>query len=184
MRRGTRGSGRGDCLSPCNPASFDNPLDFIAEEHLRERQICAQIEHIASDERPASFDVEHVLSFLDSEYGDHTRDETQELFPLLLERCEPEDDIGHVVERLNVDYAGAGKLVARVSRILRSCLTRTYDLSRTDRKVLLSFVAHARRHLIVENAIVLPLARARLSGEDLAAFRLHILRRRGFVPHE
>ncbi|MEQ9517892.1 MAG: hemerythrin domain-containing protein [Parvibaculum sp.] len=184
MERRLRGAGRGDYLAPCNPASFDNPLDLIVEEHLRERQICAQVEHIATDDWPASFDVEHVLRFLESEYADHMRDETQELFPLLLERCEPEDDIQHVVERLNVDYAGAGKLGSKVVRVLKDCLTRTCELNPADRKLLMAFVGHARRHLIVENAIVLPLARARLTEEDLTAFRLHILRRRGFVPNE
>lgn len=175
---------RGEGLAPCNPATFDNPLDLIAEEHMRARQICAQIEQIAREAHPVSHKVEQVLSFLASEFTDHVRDETEELFPLLLERCEPEDDIQHVVDRMKDDYTWSAKLVGHVAEILKTCLARASELGSRERAALMRFVTHARKHLIVENAIVLPLARARLTAEDLAGFRLHILRRRGFVPNE
>ena len=45
--------------------------------------------------------------------------------------------------------------------------------------MLTEFASQTRRHLIVENAIILPIARARLDTDDLDALRLGMLRRRG-----
>lgn len=47
MKRHITATSRSDCLSPTDPVLLGDPLDFIAEDHLRERQICALIDRIA-----------------------------------------------------------------------------------------------------------------------------------------
>jgi hemerythrin-like domain-containing protein len=44
---------------------------------------------------------------------------------------------------------------------------------------LARFAGHARRHLILENAIILPFARLRLTRHDLETLRLRMMQRRG-----
>ncbi|NIR60715.1 MAG: hypothetical protein GWO02_15015, partial [Gammaproteobacteria bacterium] len=58
-------------------------------------------------------------------------------------------------------------------------------LAADDRALLAAFANHARRHLIAENAIIMPLARARLSDDDLRTLRAEMRRRRAWTePRE
>jgi hemerythrin-like domain-containing protein len=47
---------------------------------------------------------------------------------------------------------------------------------------MMDFAHHARRHLILENAVILPIARARLTEADLNAMKRHMLERRSLKP--
>jgi hemerythrin-like domain-containing protein len=47
--------------------------------------------------------------------------------------------------------------------------------------MLTSFAGHVRRHLVAENAILLPIARARLTRADLARLSAHMRARRGLT---
>jgi len=53
------------------------------------------------------------------------------------------------------------------------------ELSGDDCALLTNYANQARRHLILENAIVLPLARVRLTDDDLDTLRLRMMQRRG-----
>ena len=55
----------------------------------------------------------------------------------------------------------------------------TAELTNNDRELLRRFAANERQHLIVENAIVLPLARARLSETDKQNLGMRMAARRG-----
>lgn len=44
------------------------------------------------------------------------------------------------------------------------------------------FAHHARRHFTLENAAILPIARARLTAEDLRTMKMHMLERRSVKP--
>jgi hemerythrin-like domain-containing protein len=64
-------------------------------------------------------------------------------------------------------------------RLLRLVAEGEATLSPEDRALLTRYASHSRRHLVLENAIVLPLARARLTRRDLDRMRLAMLHRRG-----
>ena len=174
MRRGS-----GDAPTP--PSLLGRPLDFISEDHLRERQICAVIDAIALAahlDRPSALTV---LRFLNEELNVHLRDEAEDLFPLLAKRCTAEDSIENAIKRIRIDQNEALRLLPEVRAALSGCLDAGSDLSTEGRALLSRFAAHVRRHLVAENAILLPIARARLTRADLASLSAHMQARRGLA---
>ncbi|WP_371054622.1 hemerythrin domain-containing protein [Rhodosalinus sp. K401] len=170
---------RGDCLSPTAPQLLGNPLDFIHEDHLRERTICAQMDGLAGARTPDEEAAARVLGFLKKELPLHLEDEEEDLFPLLRRRCAREDEIGKVIDRLTSDHGHAGEDAPRVIVDLEALQAGQSDLTRDMRERLARFAAHARRHLVLENAIILPFARMRLTERDLETLRLRMMQRRG-----
>lgn len=179
MKRPIAVPSRSDCLSPTDPRLLGNPLDFIAEDHLRERQICALIDSIANAAGADADDLDNVLSFLGEELEMHLQDEEDGLFPLMREKCDAEDEIGDVIERLHSDHARITSVVPQVRQSLKQLLAGRSALIEADRQMLAEFANDTRRHLIVENAIILPIARARLNAADLDGLRSGMLKRRG-----
>lgn len=170
---------RGDGLSPTDPRLLGNPLDFLHEDHLREREICVMLDRIAVAESPDQDAATHAAGFLADELPLHFADEEEDLFPLLRQRCEPEDDIEHVLARLSADHRHADLETPELVGLLRRVAEGEAALTPEDRALLTRYAAHSRRHLILENAIILPLARVRLTRRDLDGMRLAMLHRRG-----
>jgi hemerythrin-like domain-containing protein len=170
---------RGDCLRPTDPSLLSDPLTFFHEDHLREREICAMLERIATADTPRMCAVTHVLGFLREELPLHLEDEEQDLFPLLRRRCEPSDEIGKAIDRLAGDHrlsdAQTPPVVAALARLERG----GESLSADERERVVIYVGHARSHLIFENAIILPFARLRLTESDLQTLTLRMRQRRG-----
>lgn len=170
---------RGSGLSPTDVGLLAAPLDFISEDHLRERQICAMIDRLATG---ASLDRQAamtVLRFLNEELNVHIRDEAEDLFPLLARRCTAEDAIEGAITRIRIDQDAAMRLLPEVRAALSRCLDTGSDLSADGRRILARFAVHVRRHLVAENAILLPIARARLTRDDLKTLSKHMRSRRG-----
>lgn len=173
---------RGSGEHPTHQGLIANPLVFISEDHMRERQICAVIDGLAtagSFNRQATM---NVLRFLNEEMNVHLRDEEEDLFPLLAKRCTPEDAIEGVIDRIKADRDEAMRLLPRIREMLVGCLDRGAGLTPDERGVLRRFAASVRRHLVAENAILLPIARARLTRGDLQSLSEHMRSRRG-LPH-
>lgn len=175
---------RGSRDAPTDPKLLANPLVFISEDHLRERQICAVMATLAT---VPTFDRQTgltVLRFLNEELNVHMRDEEEDLFPLLARRCTAEDAIEGAIARIKTDQAEAMRLLPDVRAALSGCLDTGCDLTAEDRAMLIGFSGHIRRHLVAENAILLPIARARLTKADLARLSLQMLSRRGYQKKE
>jgi hypothetical protein len=170
---------RGSGQSPTDPGLLARPLDFISDDHLRERQICALIDALAvaaEFDRPAGV---AVLRFLNEELGVHLRDEAEDLFPVLLRRCTAEDSIATVLGRIRSDQTEAQALLPKVRSALAECLDTGARVGPADRAILTRFSGHVRRHLVAENAILLPIARARLTRRDLRLLAERMRSRRG-----
>ena len=170
---------RGSGDKPTSPSLLANPLDFISEDHLRERQICAVIDGLASADALDRQAATTVLRFLNEELNVHLRDEAEDLFPLLARRCTDEDAIERAIARIRVDQDAAVRLLPQVRAMLAGCLDSGADLTAEARAVLSGFAGHVRRHLVAENAILLPIARARLTRADLRTLSKHMRSRRG-----
>ena len=179
MTGGARNSGlRGECLAPTRHELLGRPLDFMFEDHLRKRAICAMIDRIATMDVPDPDETAQAAGFLASDLPVHLADEEEDLFPLLRRRCTPEDDIDRALDRLQADHRHADFASPRIAALLREAASGlAMDTAARDR--LARFAVHARRHLIFENAIVLPLARSRLTPKDLRGLGLSMRRRRG-----
>jgi iron-sulfur cluster repair protein YtfE (RIC family) len=172
---------RGSGDAPTHPSLLGRPLDFIIEDHLRERQICAVIDAIALAAPLNRQAALTVLRFLNEELTVHLRDEAEDLFPLLAKRCTAEDSIEGAIARIRIDQDEALRLLPEVRATLAGCLDSGSDLSAEGRAILTSFARHVRRHLVAENAILLPIARARLTRADLATLSAHMRARRGLT---
>ncbi len=163
-----------------NPAGpIQNPLDLLAADHSAERDACALITRIAESDSPMPDEAKRVLSFLLGTYRNHLKDEEEDLFPLLRQRCEPEDEIDRILRTLETHHHHPRSDCAPIIAILESSIEKPGAISAKQRKTLAEFADRSRRHLGIENAIILPLARARLTKADLAGLRQHVFQRRG-----
>ena len=173
---------RGSGDAPTSPSLLANPLHFLSEDHLRERHICAVIDGLATT---ASLDRQAaltVLRFLNEELNVHMRDDVEDLFPLLARRCTKDDAIEGAISRIRAVQEEATCLLPLVRATLARCLDTGADLNASDRVKFPEFAGHVRSHLVAENAILLPIARARLTRADLRMLSQNMLSRRGLPP--
>jgi len=172
-------------FTPIDRALLAAPIDYLHAVHLREREICAVLDRIADLGHAEESEATSVISFLSDELPAHLEDEETDLFPLLCERCTEEDEIGRLLGKLRRDHRHADFDTPRITAILRNA---TSGIRPAACRTLRRYADHARRHLILENAILLPFARLRLTKRDLMVLRTAMSRRRGIdfppgAPH-
>lgn len=160
---------------------FAEPVEYIIADHFRQRTLCGILDEIAEAEIVDVVLVTASLRFLKCEFGPHVLDEEEDLFPLLRRRAEIDDDINQVLNQLCEEHASdeadANEIIDQLSRLLNQGTSR--DFTRENRDLLKRFAANERQHLILENAIVLPLARVRLTEQDFRNLGKQMAARRG-----
>lgn len=171
-------------IDPPSIALLSDPLDFFFAEHFRQRKLCNLVEELALAEtldRPLTAEI---LSFLRDDMTLHVLDEEQDLFPLMRRRCLPEDGIERVFSALTAEHAGdrhlAGIVVAGLEGALRE--GKPPGLYAELSEAMIDFARNERRHLALENSVVLPLARRRLTTGDLAELSRRLMTRRTGKP--
>jgi hypothetical protein len=89
-----------------DPDTFEDPLDFIREDHARQLRMCNLLDAFTE-----KLELEPVMplasALLDYVTGDlplHTQDEEQDLRPALEERCEPEDGVADVLKQMSKEH--------------------------------------------------------------------------------
>lgn len=147
-----------------------SPLDLIEHDHLAQAQLCNSLEQIA-DDLPDNVDrrlCRKVIDSLQFEMPRHHRSEELGLFPLIERRALPDDNIHDILARLALEHATDESFADELLESLQG-LSEGRKLKNPDMVgyMLRSFFESYRRHILWENAIVLPLARARLTREDL-----------------
>jgi len=156
----------------------DDPLERIWQEHLRQREVCATLDRLAALETPDREMAAGILSYFNADLARHVRDEQDDLFPMLRQRSGTGDDINKTLDRLIRKHRVSLDLAVRVQEIVQAMAASDVLPNRSEAAALVGFAAHERRHLTVGNAIVLPLARARLTDSDLTDLRAGMVRRR------
>lgn len=147
-----------------------NPLDVIANAHATQVQMCDAMERIA-DGLPEDVDrrlCAQVAACLQFDLPLHHHDEEMALFPLLRQRALPEDGLDQILERLAHEHSSDNDFASEIAEALET-------LSQGGRPanpemlgyMLRGFFERYRRHVHWENALVMPLARLRLTPEDL-----------------
>ena len=176
-----------EALGNAPPSSqLAEPLDYIFAEHFRQRVLCNVLDEIADQERPDRQMIEAVLRFLRVDFAPHMQDEEHDLFPMLRRRAEPEDRIDDVIGQLTQEHA-ADRLDARLiteglSKVLAGKVATGVESPLG--KLLHRFAENERNHLTLENAIILPLARVRLTADDLRNMAMQMAARRGIDLQE
>ena len=179
MGKHARHLDRGDCLEPTAIVLLDKPLEVIHEDHLRARQICALIDEVARGSVPDNDTVSAIVCFVTRELPLHRKDEKEDLFPLLRRRCAPEDEIEKVIAKLLQDHRHAHEETPRIVVVLEDLAEQARAPTEDETELLLAHAAQSRRHLILENAIILPFARLRLTETDLDTLNIRMCQRRG-----
>lgn len=157
------------------------PLEVLVEEHFLQRQLTTEMERLAMGQAPQPALARTILRNLCRDLALHHADETESLFPRLRRRAAPEDEIEPLLNRLEAEHVAAGKSIAPLIPAL-VCMADGALPTAEDRAALCAMAQSERRHLIVENAIVLPLARMRLTAADKAAMREEMRARRLAPP--
>ena len=147
-----------------------NALDLIEHEHHIQARICDSLEQIA-DGLPDNVDRRiclHVANALRYELPLHHRDEECGLFPLIEERALAGDNVHDILARLALEHATDESFASELLESLDN-LGRGDKIANPDMVgyMLRSFFESYRRHIHWENAVVLPLARARLTEQDI-----------------
>ncbi|MDE2488836.1 MAG: hemerythrin domain-containing protein [Alphaproteobacteria bacterium] len=168
-------------ISEVPPALIRRPLEWFASEHYRHRQFCALMHELAHADTFDAATVAGVVDFLREELGRHLKDEEEDLFPLLRRRARAEDDVDQVLGRLASEHKGdlahGQALRTHLERRLADKTPPGRD--RATRVALDAFASQELRHLALENAVVLPLAKLRLTARDLKALSRRLAARRG-----
>jgi hemerythrin-like domain-containing protein len=161
--------------------SFRLPIEFLFDEHDRQRVMCATLELLADDCNgdDAADNAQFVLSYLEHELPLHIADEEEDLFPLLKRRCGSDDDLDYILALLVEEHEVDEDYYLRLLEPLRVIASGGEPADREAfRHEAGAFAIFHRRHLGWENGTVLPLARKRLTDADQAELGRRMAARR------
>jgi hemerythrin-like domain-containing protein len=168
------------CLAGLDHGLLARPLEFILADHLRQRDLCRLLERLASEAELDLALADAVAEHLASDMAIHVLDEEEDLFPLLRRRATAGDDIERVLGLLSREHARDDRLADTIIAGLRlAVVVRAKAVDDDLKAALREFAYRQRRHLAVENAIVMPLAEARLTPVDLEGLARRMAVRRG-----
>jgi hemerythrin-like domain-containing protein len=106
-------------------------------------------------------------------------DEQKDLFPRLIARCDPVDGLDNMVDQLEHEHETDSALYKRLEHELKVIaggqVPRHPEVFASDAR---AFAMLQRRHLNWENGTILPLARQKLTPEDLDEMRVAMAARR------
>jgi hemerythrin-like domain-containing protein len=147
-----------------------NPLDMIAHAHAVQVEMCDAMERIA-DGLPDEVDrrlCAQVASRLQFDLPLHHHDEEEGLFPLLRKRARAEDGLDQILERLAAEHASDNDFASEIAETLETLAQGGRPANPEMLGYMLrGFFERYRRHVHWENQLVMPLARLRLTREDL-----------------
>ncbi len=172
---------RSDNLDPLPHGLLRQPLDYLTADHHRHRVLCRLADALAATPGADPDRARAVGTFIGRDMAIHVIDEEQDLFPLLRRRATPEDAIDAVLGRLAAEHRSGGVLAARLAQALDEAALTGRPIDRATRLDLAEFARSEREHLALENAVVMPLARLRLTAGDLRALSLRMAARRGLL---
>jgi hemerythrin-like domain-containing protein len=155
-------------------------LDFILFEHMKHREMCKALDRLAESPDFDAKEVARLAEFIRVDLTMHVCDEEEDFFPLLQRHCLPEDEIGVALERMSCEHAEDRDLCARVRIALLVMITERKPAAFIPNaaETLRAFAQSQRNHMALENAVLIPLARRRLSDEDVAALGARLAARR------
>ena len=151
-----------------------NPLDMIASAHAVQVEMCDAMERIA-DGLPDEVDrrlCAQLASCLAFDLPLHHQDEEVALFPLLRRRALPEDGLDRILDRLAAEHSSDNDFASEIAEALEVLAQG----SRPQNPEMLGYMLRGfferyRRHVHWENTLVMPLARLRLTPDDLQALQ-------------
>ena len=161
--------------------SFHLPIEFLFDEHDRQRVMCATLERLAEDctGDDAPDNAQFVLSYLEHDLPLHIADEEEDLFPILKRRCDPDDELDYVLALLSEEHEADADYYLNLLDPLRVIASGMEPAEpQAFAHDARAFAIFQRRHLGWENGTVLPLARKRMTPADQAELGRRMAARR------
>lgn len=147
-----------------------DPLDFLKADHVRMRRVCDGLEKLAAatEQNFTNDMIEALVTYLSDGFLRHMEDEEVDLFPKLRTKCKPEDQIDDLLDGLCHDHNVYQPLADGIVRGLRQLMIEDDQANKANlNRLIACFAATEQRHLKLEDNIVLPLAKRRLSPSDI-----------------
>ena len=154
-------------IEPMPVELLDEPLEFIFADHFRQRFVCSLIRQIAEGREVSQSEATEMGYFLVHDLPLHHADEEEDLFPALIKSARPEDNIKQTIARLNDDHIIGSAETSRVRNLLSEFALGTANRSKSALRTLKLYAQSENKHLAIENSVVLPIARVRLSKRQL-----------------
>jgi len=147
-----------------------NPLEIISHAHQLQQELCDVLQHIA-DGLPDDVDrrlCSRAAANLQYDIPLHHRDEEEALFPQLRLRVEATDSLSEILDRLVAEHATDTEHGAEIAEWLEQ-LADGHRLTNPNMVgyMLRGFFESYRRHIHWEDTLVMPVARRRLTSDDL-----------------
>jgi hemerythrin-like domain-containing protein len=173
-------------FEPLDLRLLARPLDFLLAEHYRLRAALTQLDWLArgnmGDGRKKLANA--LLRYFTEDYPLHVADEESSLIPLLRRRCADDTIFMASLDTLAGEHR---EDVARVATVVAALCGLAEAAQRGG--IPADFAAGARactealrRHIAWENAILMPIARTRLTAADLRRLTQTFASRRGISP--
>lgn len=154
-----------------DPESFRDPLAFIRDDHSRQLRMCNLLDAFTEklEVEPVKPLASALLEYLKDDLPLHSEDEDEDLRPALERRCQPEDGLDEILRQLTREHELNRDLVAFMIDDLEA-LAEGRSLTNPVRLVMnvKEFSETQRQHVTWEDRVLLPLARQRLTPDDLA----------------
>ena len=159
-----------------------DPLDFLIADHMRQRKMCNALDalHLNSEKEGSKEIREAIFAYLSEDFLLHISDEEVDLFPSLLAARNLDHDLDHLIDALTRNHAIELSLASDVIVFLQRKqpppgeATNVWNFTR----LLVTFTECLRRHLAIEDQMLMPVARKHLAAEDLHRIGLAMARRR------
>lgn len=168
-------------IEPIPLELLKEPLVWLFAEHYRHRDVCLRL--LSLVDVPVFEEVAYrdIYNFIHRDMPLHIIDEEDDLFPLMRRRCSPDDGIEKILGMLSADHADDMKDVGVVESLLSTALAERKSLCECadTLETVSEFCHQQKRHIALENAVVLPIARHRLTPCDLMELGGRMAARRG-----
>lgn len=157
------------------------PLVWFFAEHYRHRDLCERLLQLAQSVTVDVDALEEIQRFLEDDLPTHIIDEEDDLFPILRRRCQADDQIESVLGMLSGDHANDLRDATALTTLLAKAVVERRGLATyaETANILQPFCRSQKRHIAVENAVILPIARLRLDENDLHGISRRLAARRG-----
>ena len=148
-----------------------DPITIIENVHAQHAALCDTLECIA-DSLPKAIDADLCASVLDVLKNDlplHHKDEEDGLFPILREKALTDESLAIHLNQLSWEHSADESAAHEIAEALEKLASGEHPENPNMLGYMLrAFFESYRRHLHLEDTVLLPLARDRLSAEELA----------------
>ena len=146
-----------------------DPLAWWLAEHERHRNLCGIIDAVARSPDYHGEALSHLIVFLRDDLPRHAGEEEDIWFPQLRARARRGDDFIATMAALTADHGRnqteMAAILTAVEALDPQARSPFLDVALAAR--LIELASRERQHLAVENAVLIPIARIRLTAGDL-----------------